>query len=139
MTYSFGSVCFGSLLAAIVEALKKLVQMERNENNDCQVLLCLIQCILQILEDIIEYFNKWAMVYVGLYGFGYLDAGKNVIALFKARGWTTVITDDLGSRAISFLALVLSLFIGGLGLVLQKLNPDLYQESLWDGGFLAFL
>jgi hypothetical protein len=34
-------------------------------------------------------------VYVGLYGYGYLEAGKNVISLFKNRGWEAIIADDL--------------------------------------------
>lgn len=40
-------------------------------------------------------FNKWAFVYVGIYGFGYIEAGKNVIELFKSRGWEAIIADDL--------------------------------------------
>ena len=34
-------------------------------------------------------------MYVGLYGYGYLEAGKNVISLFKNRGWEAIIADDL--------------------------------------------
>mmetsp|Transcript_23246 Transcript_23246/g.46377 ORF Transcript_23246/g.46377 Transcript_23246/m.46377 type:complete len:592 (+) Transcript_23246:152-1927(+) len=126
MTTSFGSICFGSLLVAIIEALKTMVQNERAQSDGPDILLCIVQCILQCLEDILEYFNKWAMVYVGLYGYGYIEAGKNVITLFKARGWTTVITEDLGSRAISFLAFILSLVVGCAGLVIKMIDQDLF-------------
>lgn len=65
-TYSFGSICFGSLLVAIVQALRALYQQAQN-NDDCQVLACIIQCILACIQGIIEYLNKWAFVYVGEY------------------------------------------------------------------------
>ena len=39
-----------------------------------------------------------AFVYVGLYGYSYLEAGKNVITLFKNRGWEAIIADDLISN-----------------------------------------
>lgn len=43
----------------------------------------------------IQYFNQWAFVFVGLYGYNFLESGKNVINLFKTRGWTTIITDQV--------------------------------------------
>ena len=39
-----------------------------------------------------------AFVYVGLYGYSYLEAGRNVITLFKNRGWEAIIADDLISN-----------------------------------------
>jgi hypothetical protein len=66
-TYSFGSICFGSLIVALIQALRQLNRHLR-ENRDAQLLVCLIDCILGCVEGLIEYFNKWAYVYVGLYG-----------------------------------------------------------------------
>ncbi len=66
-TYSFGSICFGSLIVAIVQALRQLNHHLRG-NDDAKILVCIIDCILACIEGIIEYFNKWAYIYVGLYG-----------------------------------------------------------------------
>lgn len=66
-TYSFGSICFGSLIVALIQALRQLNQHLRG-NDDAQILVCMIDCILACIEGIIEYFNKWAYIYVGLYG-----------------------------------------------------------------------
>lgn len=57
MTTSFGSICMGSLLVAIVEALESMVRNEREESDG--LLLCLLQCLLACLRDVIEYFNTW--------------------------------------------------------------------------------
>jgi Plasma-membrane choline transporter len=58
-TYSFGSICLGSLLVAIVQALRALERHSRN-NDDLQFLSCIIQCILACIEGIIESLNRWA-------------------------------------------------------------------------------
>ncbi len=58
-TYSFGSICFGSLIVALVQALRQLNRHLRG-NEDAQLIVCLIDCILACIEGIIEYFNKWA-------------------------------------------------------------------------------
>jgi hypothetical protein len=57
MTTSFGSICFGSLLVAIVQALKALAQEAQN-NGDAAIFACIAQCILGCLQSILEYFNK---------------------------------------------------------------------------------
>jgi Plasma-membrane choline transporter len=64
VTYSFGSICLGSLLVAIVKALRSLEYYTR-DNDDFQFLSCIIQCLLGCLESILEEINKWAYVYVG--------------------------------------------------------------------------
>lgn len=57
-TYSFGSICFGSLLVAIVQSLRAIAHMAR-DNEDAKIILCVIECILALIQDIIEYLNKW--------------------------------------------------------------------------------
>jgi hypothetical protein len=49
-----------------------------------------------------EYFNSRAFVYVGLYGYPYIQAGKNVMNLVRQRGLTTVIDDRLVFRVLLF-------------------------------------
>jgi Plasma-membrane choline transporter len=57
VTTSFGSVCFGSLLVAIIQALKALAQSAR-ENGDAAIFACVAECILGCLASMLEYFNK---------------------------------------------------------------------------------
>ena len=37
----------------------------RGEGN---IFTCIARCILQCIQNIVEYFNRWAFVYVGVYG-----------------------------------------------------------------------
>jgi Plasma-membrane choline transporter len=116
LTTSFGSICFGSLIVAIIQAVKEMVHSMR-ENGDSFVACC-AECILGCIESLVEYFNKWAYVrdvhafscdcflivqdspayfvqcdYVGLYGMSFIEAGSSVMTLFRNRGWTAIIAD----------------------------------------------
>ena len=63
---SFGSICFGSLIVAIIQTLRHLQNQLRHSDDDSMKLIgCIIQCILACIEDLIEYFNEWAYIYVG--------------------------------------------------------------------------
>lgn len=130
VTYSFGSICMGSLLQAIITALRVLVQnlreQARNDNDSAAIvgiLLCILECIVNLLEDIIEYFNQWAYVFVGIYGYGYLESGQKVVELFKARGLTTMITNDLVGWVLGFTDLTVGLLSGLVALLIQTMTP----------------
>jgi hypothetical protein len=141
-TYSFGSICFGSLLVAIVQTLRALVQAAKQEEDGNQLLVCILDCILSCIQGLIEYFNKWAYVYVGIYGYGYLESGKKVMAIFKARGWDSIIADDLVDNCLALVNLLLGLMIGSIGLVLHD-TTDWFDEfkdySQYIAFFLSFL
>lgn len=125
-TYSFGSVAFGSLLVAVIQAVRQLVYaMKEQGDNAC--LVCLLECLLGCIEGTLRYFNKWAFIYTGLYGYSYLESGKRVMQLFEARGFTTVIADDLVSNAITLCSLVIGLLTGATALSVKAANPDWFK------------
>jgi len=123
-THSFGSICFGSLLVALVQALRAMNHQARGQ-DDCQILLCITDCILGCIEGILEYLNKWAYVYVGLYGYGYIDAGRNVMTLFQHKGWDVIITDNLVDNVLFMVSLVIGLVTGFLGMLISGLDKNL--------------
>eukprot|EP00591_Stephanopyxis_turris_P002579 CAMPEP_0195518252 /NCGR_PEP_ID=MMETSP0794_2-20130614/12641_1 /TAXON_ID=515487 /ORGANISM="Stephanopyxis turris, Strain CCMP 815" /LENGTH=483 /DNA_ID=CAMNT_0040647191 /DNA_START=110 /DNA_END=1561 /DNA_ORIENTATION=+ len=123
LTSSFGSICFGSLLVAILQALRQLVNNARTQDDG--IFLCIAECLLSCLESMLEYFNKWAFVYVGLYGYNYIEAGKNVMTLFKNRGWEVIIADDLVNNVLFLVSLVVGGISGLLGMLLE-VHTDLF-------------
>lgn len=108
-TYSLGSICFGSLIVAILQMLRNSLHRAHRNGG---ILRCIAMCILAYIEMLVEYFNKWAYIYVGLYGYGYVDAGKRVINLFKTRGWQTIIADNLVNRLLGIVSLTIGLLTG---------------------------
>jgi hypothetical protein len=141
MTYSLGSICFGSLLVAILQTLEQLARRRRRD-----VVTLVVQCIVMCFRAWLEYFNSFAFCYVGLCtygyisfstpstkppcrprthpryalrafhtdGYDYLSAGRNVVTLFKQRGWTTFISDRLIFRVLFLANLGVAALTGGL-------------------------
>lgn len=112
MTTSFGSICFGSLIVAIIQALRQLAEQARQEGS---FLGCLCECILGCIQSIVEYINRWAYVYVGIYGYKFTQAGKAVFQLFNQRGFDAIINDDLIGNVLGFAALAIGLICAGAG------------------------
>jgi Plasma-membrane choline transporter len=142
-TYSFGSICFGSLLVAIVQALRALEYQSR-DSDDLQFLRCIIQCILSCIEGIIQCLNRWAYVYVGLYGFSYLEAGRNVIQLFESKGWTAIIADDLADNVLVMMSVAIGLASGLVGLVIGFFDDGMfvnlgYEHAAAPAFFIGFV
>lgn len=96
------------------------------DQEECNILVCVIDCVLGCIEGIIEYLNKWAYIYVGLYGYSYLDAGKNVMALFQHRGWSVIITDDLVDKTLLLVSVTIALLTGICGALAAQIQPDLF-------------
>ena len=122
-TSSFGSICFGSLIVAILHILRNALHSAQN-NRNAGVLRCIAMCILSYIERLVEYFNKWGYVYIGLYGYSFWEAGPKVLQLFASRGWTTLINDQLIYRVMILMSLVMGLLNGVLAAVVVLLFPS---------------
>jgi len=59
MTTSFGSICFGSLIVAIIQAAKEILHQMREQGDG--ILMCCAECLLGCIESLVEYFNQWAL------------------------------------------------------------------------------
>ena len=60
LTTSFGSICFGSLVIAIIQTIRALVRSVRDGNtrNAALVFLaCIAECLLQCIQSWIEFLN----------------------------------------------------------------------------------
>jgi hypothetical protein len=122
LTYSFGSICLGSLIVAIIEVIKSIVRSAARSRRG-GISRCIAECLLVWIERIAEYFNKWAFIYVGLYGYSYVEAGKNVLSLFRHRGWSTIISDSLVTRMLAVMCFCIGL-VNALVAVILTLGSD---------------
>jgi len=138
-TFSAGSICLGSLLTAILQTLHYLAHTARRQGRGNELLLCVLDCILGCLERLTTYFNKFAYVYIGLYGYDYLTAGKKVMSLFVDRGWTTIINDNLVTRVLSLVSIVVGMLTGCVGLLLASASPAWLSEFGSSANAVAFL
>jgi hypothetical protein len=110
LTTSFGSICFGSLLVAIIKTLHYLAEQNRRRDND--FIRCVTACILSCLEGIMEYFNTYAFVHIAIYGCGYVEASRRTWALAKDHFWRGAFNDCLIGPTISWTSIGAGLFAG---------------------------
>eukprot|EP00613_Pedinella_sp_CCMP2098_P064876 CAMPEP_0171985062 /NCGR_PEP_ID=MMETSP0993-20121228/274150_1 /TAXON_ID=483369 /ORGANISM="non described non described, Strain CCMP2098" /LENGTH=812 /DNA_ID=CAMNT_0012637907 /DNA_START=15 /DNA_END=2454 /DNA_ORIENTATION=+ len=120
---SFGSICLGSLLVALLSTAETVVKYCRDscgadaaqgdpEAGLCYVCLCCLGLVLNVLRDLLEYFNRWAFTYVAVYGDSFVSAGKSTHALFKRRAWSSIVSDTLCSLSLSLASLALAVLLG---------------------------
>lgn len=145
-TYSFGSICFGSFLVTLIKGLRMLANNSRDNRDANDIYGCIIDCILSCIERLIEYFNKWAFVYIGIYGYGYLEAGKNISTLFADRGWSVILNDNLVDNCLGLLSILLASISGTFGLIqeatsswFEVFGDDLSKPSAFTFAFLTGL
>mmetsp|Transcript_10959 Transcript_10959/g.15679 ORF Transcript_10959/g.15679 Transcript_10959/m.15679 type:complete len:538 (-) Transcript_10959:247-1860(-) len=135
-TYSLGSIAFGSLIVAVLHLIRNTLHNASN-NRNAGILRCIAACILAYIEALVQYFNKWAYVYVGLYGYNYVDAGKRVMNLFKQRGWNVIIADNLTNRLLGIMSLTIGILTGLCTLFVAFLVDEFESKQGWLGlGFL---
>eukprot|EP00977_Amphora_coffeiformis_P009555 scaffold2204_cov166-Amphora_coffeaeformis.AAC.15 len=127
LTFSFGSICFGSLLAGIVQALKYLHRMVASQENRCgKCVTACIDCILSCIQDAVEYFNKWAFTFVGIHGDSYIGSGKQVMALFKQRGWSSLVGDVLADAVMFTMKISVAILTALAGWWLVNKDDDIF-------------
>jgi hypothetical protein len=139
-TYSLGSIAFGSLIVAVLQLIRNTLHNANNDRN-AGILRCIAACILSYIETLVQFFNKWAYVYVGLYGYDYLEAGKRVMNLFKQRGWDVIIADNLTNRLLGIMTFTIGSLTGLCTLFVTFLVDEFESKQGWlgFGFFIGFV
>ncbi|KAK9435777.1 Choline transporter-like protein [Metarhizium brunneum] len=144
LTYSFGSISLGSLLVAIIQFLRQLCSVARQQAGDQggvggmigYVLFCILGCLIALLEWALQFLNRYAFCHIALYGKAYIPAAKDTWNMIKDRGIDALINECLIGPVLSFgamfIAFATSLFAY---LYLEFTNPA-YNR---DGGFTAVI
>lgn len=106
LTYSFGSISFGSLLVAIINALRQLCsiaqQQEAAAGNICgQIGFCVLGCLIGILDWAVQFINRYAFSYMALYGKPYIQSAKDTWTMIKNRGIDALINECLIGPVLS--------------------------------------
>jgi hypothetical protein len=142
-TYYFGSICFGSLLIAIVQTLKAMAESARDnadeEGNTVGVILAYIAiCLLGCLESIAKCFNTFAFALISIYGLPFVEAGKEVFDLMERAGISAVVNYSMVGMVSTFGTLAGAVLVGGMN-ALSAWRLGLAAGYILGAGFLGFL
>lgn len=144
MFYSLGSICFGSLLVGPVRLIRQVSVFLRPSADSDSALMCLHECmnciqtcVTSCVDGLANHFNSWAFTYIGIYGYGFLDAGSSATELFSTRGWTMIVTDDLVPNILLMTSLVVGGATGCFAHLLEDFSGN-HVSSLGEPGAVSF-
>ncbi|OAQ69949.1 protein PNS1 [Pochonia chlamydosporia 170] len=144
LTYSFGSISLGSLLVAIVQFLRQLCSIARQQSMDGggvagiigYVIFCILGCLISLLEWALEFLNKYAFCHIALYGKAYFPAAKDTWNMIKDRGIDALINECLIGPVLSFGAMFVALATALLAYLYLQFTDPAYNSS---GSFTAVI
>lgn len=125
-TTSFGSIALGSLIIAIIQAIRAFAEGARNgarRRGNLAAVCCaaFAVCLIRMLEDIMRYFTAYAFCQVALYGTSFWESGRNAFLLFTRRGWMAVFNDVIIERTLMLGAFIFGAVCGVASFFISRL------------------
>ncbi|KAL8796410.1 MAG: hypothetical protein Q9195_001317 [Heterodermia aff. obscurata] len=144
MTYSFGSIAFGSLVVALINMLRQAVSIAQSteaQQGDiiASILFCVLGCIIGIVQWAVQFINRYAFSHIALYGKAYIPAAKDTWKMMKDRGIDALVNDCLispvltmGSTFVAYLCALLAF------LYLEFTKPEYNSGGQYTPVVMAF-
>ncbi|KAI9775859.1 MAG: putative choline transporter, neither null mutation nor overexpression affects choline transport [Geoglossum umbratile] len=137
MTYSFGSISFGSLIVSLIQLLRHGVsvaqQSESAQGNIVgAILLCVVGCLISIIEWAVQFINHYAFSHIALYGKAYLAAAKDTWRMMKDRGIDALVNDCLIDPVLTMGSLTVGYLCAFLAYLYLQFTSPIYNS---DGSF----
>ena len=137
VTYSFGSISFGSLVVAIINMFRQAVSIAQQQEAQAgnivgSIAFCCLGCLIGLLDWAVQsvylsvairpsadnscrFINRYAFSYIALYGKAYIPAAKDTWTMMKDRGIDALVNDCLigpvltmGSTFVAYLTTLLA-------------------------------
>jgi hypothetical protein len=82
ITYSFGSISFGSLIVALISMLRQACSIAQQQeaaqgNTIASIAFRCLGCFIGILDWAVSFINRYAFSHIALYGKAYIPAAKD--------------------------------------------------------------
>ncbi|KAK6496485.1 putative choline transporter, neither null mutation nor overexpression affects choline transport [Arthrobotrys musiformis] len=144
MTYSFGSICLGSLIVSIIQLLRQAASLASSDaasSGDIlqYVIFCIASCILAIVQWVVEFLNEYAYSYIALYGSAYFPAAKSTWRMIKDRGIDALIQDCLISPVLTMGAMFVGYLCALLAyLYLEFTKPEYNSRGTYTAIVMVF-
>lgn len=97
LTYSFGSLAFGSLLVAIINFIQFLIAQARRASKTkfLSWAFCLVECCFGCIESLVKFINKFSFVYIAMHGYHFVKASRCSFSLLSRNFLSAAVVDYL--------------------------------------------
>jgi len=135
ITYSFGSICFGSLIVALIKTVRYTIRVLFGNSY----LRCLLDCILGCIDSLVSYFNHYAYAQIAIYGKDFCNAGRDTWQLFLNYGLDIIVNDDLIGNVLTIGVVFAGLGSFGIGFGIAWVMADTYTAAILIGVAALFI
>ncbi|KAL1923289.1 uncharacterized protein VTP21DRAFT_8269 [Calcarisporiella thermophila] len=141
LTTSFGSVCFGGLLIALLQTIRFLVRSAAHDtDNPCGAFcLILVDCLLACIEGALDFINTYAYIQCAMYGKPFWQAAKDTWTLIKDRGVEAIINDNLVGNVVGMGSILVGIITGALGFVYLLIQKPAFNNNSENGPYTALI
>jgi len=131
-TSHFGSICFGSLLVAMIETAHDVLHVLQKKGWFPSWLLCCLDRMCNAVQSAFEYINMYGFVQVAVNDESFISASKRAISFLKYKGLTALINDSIVGRMAWLGAAAGGMLSGALPVLIQRYihHTDLTKLSL---------
>tara|TARA_B000000437_G_scaffold218911_1_gene199181 strand:+ start:85 stop:1611 length:1527 start_codon:yes stop_codon:yes gene_type:complete len=105
---SFGTVSFGSAIMTAVEMMRQAMDRAREENEQ-NLLLCMVQSCLECIWQFIEYLSKFAMLQASMTGEAFCDAASSIFDILQRNFLLAYGTYAFPSMILQIMSIVLAM------------------------------
>ncbi|KAL8916525.1 MAG: hypothetical protein Q9208_008446 [Pyrenodesmia sp. 3 TL-2023] len=135
MTYSFGSISFGSLVVAIINMVRQAASIAQRQeaaqgNIVAAAAFCCLGCIIGLVNWAVQFINRYAFSHIALYGKAYIPAARDTWTMMKNRGIDALVNDCLIGPVLT----MGSIFVAYLCCLLAFLYLEFTKPSYNEGG-----
>ena len=134
ITYSFGSISLGSLIVALINFVRQIVSVAQSQeagegNAVAACALCVLGCLISIIQAIAEFINRYAFSHIALYGKPYIQAAKDTWSMMKNRGIDALVNDCLIGPVLSMGSVFVGFACALLAFLYLEFTKPAYNSS----------
>jgi hypothetical protein len=125
-TYSFGSICIESLFLGFHQMINGLSTFLSSLN--IPILPSILEGISWCISKITN-INEWTFVYIGLYGYSYTSAERNITTLFKNNGMDVILRKKYAGNILFMSNMTIGLLSGVCGMTFATFGYKLWRRA----------
>jgi len=142
LTFSFGSLAFGSLLLAVVQFINFVLNQTKRANRTNKIIVFIIsciQCLLSCVQRVIKFVDRFAYIYIAMHGDSFCTSARNCFNLVSRNLFSAVVVDYLGEFVL-FVGKLLGTALSTVFLVFvnQMLHRPISPVSVTLTAFISY-
>ncbi|KAJ3286010.1 hypothetical protein HDU79_006879 [Rhizoclosmatium sp. JEL0117] len=122
-TYSFGTICLASLCTASLKTLHYIYK--RGKNSSSKTVKTIVTALLGFLAHVLQVFNLYALVRVGVRYEPYVQAARTTWNLIQTQGLEALLNDDAIESITTSTSALGSLTLGTIAFFTAKIVHSL--------------